>query len=645
MPLASREKTILFAGFLAIIIMMALIALVGFRQLQLMETDRLNGERGFDKIRAVYQMRDAVRKRSFSLTRVSTLPDFFDRDAEQQRFFGYARDYILARDRFIAAGLLPEEEALLEETSIQLRAQQPLTERIMALLVDDLESVEGRAGVPHVLRAQTQLLETLNWIVSHQEFLSQKRKERSELQQRQTRNIFLFAAASVLILSLMIAIYITRQEGERTAVLIRENKQRQWAEQKVRDLNRDLEMRVDERTRDLQDEILERQRAEERLRESETRSRIIVDSAAAGIITISETGIIESFNPAAEEIFGFDADRVIGENVSMLMPDPDKGRHDGYLKAYLETGRERIIGIGREVKARKDDGVVFQAYLSIGEFEIGGGRKFVGMIEDITEQKFAEEQILGAKEEAELANQAKSDFLANMSHELRTPLNAVIGYSEAMKMEMFGPLGHDKYKEYMINIIHSGRHLLDLVNDILDISAIEAGRMELNEEVFDLSGLTRETIEHIRGWADREGVEVHLQSHGARIWVRADRRRLRQIILNLLSNAIKFTPADGTITVAVAATPEGAVKVSVSDTGPGLASEDIPKAFSPFQQIGRGTASRHEGSGLGLPLSHSFARLHDGNLHMESVIGEGTTVYLVLPEDRQEKNRAAGASA
>jgi signal transduction histidine kinase len=244
----------------------------------------------------------------------------------------------------------------------------------------------------------------------------------------------------------------------------------------------------------------------------------------------------------------------------------------------------------------------------------------------------SERHALALADEAQRANQAKSEFLANMSHELRTPLNAILGFSEIIETQLYGPLGHDKYKEYASDVHRSGTHLLDLINDVLDLSKIDAGRMELREGVFAVDELVRETATLLRDkLKNHVSLELRLP---ASVLVKADRRLTKQILINLLSNAIKFTPAGGHITLGMQAKPGAGVEITVADTGIGMTRAQIEKAFSVYGQIDSRIARTHEGTGLGLPISQSLARLQGGDLIAQSVPGQGTRMTLVLPESR-----------
>ena len=234
-------------------------------------------------------------------------------------------------------------------------------------------------------------------------------------------------------------------------------------------------------------------------------------------------------------------------------------------------------------------------------------------------------------EQAMAASTAKSEFLASMSHELRTPLNAILGFSEILKSELYGPLGHPKYAEYAEDVFKSGAHLLDLINDVLDLSKIDAGKMELRESIFSARELVAETV-HLVSDKAQNHVAIH-QDIDAGLEILADKRLIKQILLNLLSNAIKFTPDGGVITVGANALPTG-VAIFVADTGIGMTAAQLTKAFSHYGQIDSKIARPHQGTGLGLPISQSLARLHGGDLVAASAPGQGTRMTLFLPANR-----------
>ena len=253
----------------------------------------------------------------------------------------------------------------------------------------------------------------------------------------------------------------------------------------------------------------------------------------------------------------------------------------------------------------------------------------------IGELELKEQQLIGriseaelATREAEIANNGKSEFLANMSHELRTPLNAIIGFSETMIQQTFGPLGNRKYREYVGDINGAGRHLLAIINDILDLSKIEFGSVELNREYVDIREVTADAVRMLEDEAGDKNIALKIEMAGDDITLSADRRILKQILINILSNGIKFTPDGGEVKTSVAQQPDGGCEFRIRDTDIGIPAEQISLAMLPFEQVGSAFTHNAMGTGLGLPLSKSLVELHGGSLTLDSKPGEGTTVTL-----------------
>jgi two-component system cell cycle sensor histidine kinase PleC len=259
------------------------------------------------------------------------------------------------------------------------------------------------------------------------------------------------------------------------------------------------------------------------------------------------------------------------------------------------------------------------------------------------------EDLAVARDQAEDANRTKSMFLATMSHELRTPLNAIIGFSELIGGEMFGPVGNESYREYANDIREAGQHLLDLINDILDLSKCEFGSDELHEENIDISELTRSAGWLVTGRAQDGNVALATELADDAPMLLADKLKLKQILVNLLSNAIKFTDTGGKVTLKAWCSMNSGYVFQVVDTGIGIALEDIPKALSPFQQIDNRLNRKYQGTGLGLPLSKSLIEMHGGSLDLQSQVGVGTIVTIRFPAERivplRHGNKAVGTSA
>ncbi len=256
------------------------------------------------------------------------------------------------------------------------------------------------------------------------------------------------------------------------------------------------------------------------------------------------------------------------------------------------------------------------------------------LTQELAERKTEAMRLRDVTRGAVMATQAKSELLANVSHELRTPLNAIIGFSEILESQMIGTIENPKYREYIGDIGVAGRHLLNLINDILDFSKLESGEMELQEDTLDVSELIYSAHVLVKNAAEASNVKITMDIADNLPNIYADERRLKQIMLNLLSNAIKFTPPGGEITVKAWCSPNAGHVIQVSDTGIGIAAENIPKALSPFGQIDNSLSREYQGTGLGLPLSKFLTEMHGGSLNVESELGVGTTITIRLPSGR-----------
>ncbi|OOZ75873.1 hypothetical protein BOW50_10840 [Solemya velum gill symbiont] len=556
-------------------------------------------------------------------------------------------------------------------------------------------------------------------------------------------------------------------------------------------------------------DITERKQAESDIQSREQRIRTLVDTIVDGIIVIDERGRIETFNPAAETLFGYHSDEVKSKNIKMLMPEPYSSAHDGYLHNFLTTGERKIIGIGREVIGKRKDGSVFPMDLAVSEMTVSGKRMFTGIVRDISERKAAEaalaeknraleitaafertqaqvmtlfssiydvdtvfkrvleilaeehgfavsamylsdewhgnlncvasygmpenfsrqltsgsgfigqsakegkpiiltaeedmpflidtglfsivpaavmvspitygEKVLGVmalataqplgknvsgfiehladqmgnlhqyhdmkalseqlkqrgseisqkNAQLEQANRLKTEFLANMSHELRTPLNAIIGFSEVLKDQLLGELNAEQ-TDYTGEIFDSANHLLSLINDILDLSKIEAGKMELYLETLNVPEMFRNALSVVKEKAHNHGIQLDLKVADDIGAMQADGRKLKQVIFNLLSNAVKFTPDGGRVTIEVVHSDKN-LQVTVTDTGIDIAADEIGLLFRPFEQLDGSLSRQYEGTGLGLVMVKRLVELHGGEISVTSTKGKGSSFQFTIP--------------
>ncbi len=296
----------------------------------------------------------------------------------------------------------------------------------------------------------------------------------------------------------------------------------------------------------------------------------------------------------------------------------------GHFAVKLYTVHEQIIVVQLFIA------VIGFSVVLVGAALAERRRLEQGLAAAIVRAETAREEALVARDSAERANRLKSTFLATLSHEVRTPLNAIIGFSELMQGQIYGSLGDTRYGEYS-NLIHgAGHHLLSLINDVLDMSKIEAGKFELHRQRFDIREIVRDCADLMGDRAAQDGVALIEDVPATPLFVEADRRAMKQILLNLLSNAVKFTPRDGKITIA-ALLSNGTLVLSVTDTGVGIAPDQVSRLGNPFVQVRSSAGASHEGTGLGLALVRALAEIHDGTLKIESVMDRGTTVSVSIP--------------
>ncbi|NQV46133.1 MAG: PAS domain S-box protein [Rhodospirillales bacterium] len=360
-------------------------------------------------------------------------------------------------------------------------------------------------------------------------------------------------------------------------------------------------------------------------------SEIIEQNPSMVIVTNIE-GNIEYVNAMFTKMSGYSNQEAIGRNPCFLQSGEQPQEFYAELWDTIMSG-EKWQG---ELKDKRKDGSYFWASVTISPImqKDGSIKHFVSVHEDITERKVIENHLVVAKEQAVVANRAKSEILANMSHELRTPLNAIIGFASAIKAETFGPIGNKKYSEYINDIGTSGEHLLELINDILDVSAIEAGKLELNKNNLVIEGLVEESVRLIQYRAEKKYINLKVNIADSLPILYADKRRMKQILLNLLSNAVKFTPDNGTVALSVVHDETSGHVFTVTDTGIGMNHVELAKAMSEFGQVDSGLSRKEEGTGLGLPLTKGLVELHGGTFDVASEKGKGSTVTVCLPKER-----------
>ncbi|MFO0996404.1 MAG: PAS-domain containing protein, partial [Alphaproteobacteria bacterium] len=379
-------------------------------------------------------------------------------------------------------------------------------------------------------------------------------------------------------------------------------------------------------------DVTERVEAEAARRMAEERVRVMAENAPVMTWMTDDAGAMIYGNKRCLEFVGLSLQKFQDGDWHPLIHAEDRAKQDEAYAAAL-AGREAFSCEHRLRRADGEDRWIYSTAMPRLESD-GSFVGYLGSWIDITDRKVAEDVLRSAKEAAEGANRTKSEFLANMSHELRTPLNAILGFAEIMRDQLFGPLGNPSYREYAGDIHESGSHLLNLINDILDVSKAEAGKIELVEEIVDVRDVVDSSLRLVktRAEAGRVALETRLASDASTIF--ADERLMKQILLNLLTNAIKFTPAGGRVTIESGIQDSGEFVLRVTDTGIGIASEDIPKVMLPFGQVDSTLSRKHQGTGLGLPLTKSLVEIHGGHFGIASTKGEGTRITVLLPATR-----------
>ncbi|WP_420408212.1 ATP-binding protein [Hoeflea sp.] len=360
--------------------------------------------------------------------------------------------------------------------------------------------------------------------------------------------------------------------------------------------------------------------------------RSILETATDGVVVLDNDGTIRSMNSSACALFNYDESDTLHQPFAMLFAHESQRAVMDYVSGLAEHGVSSVLNDGREVIGREASGGFLPLFMTIGR--LSGSNGFCAVLRDITQWKRTEEELRTAKRAAETANSHKSDFLARVSHEIRTPLNAIIGFSEMMVEERFGPIGSPRYLEYAHDIGNSGKHVLDIVNDLLDISKIEAGQVDMEFTAVSLNGHLAESVSLLQPMANSQRVIIRTSLSESVPDVVADQRSVKQIALNLLSNAIRYTPAGGQIVVSTSYEPSGNVVIRIRDTGIGMNRKELEQAMKPFGQVGPGPRQRGDGTGLGLPLTKAMVEANRARFDIVSTPGEGTLVSISFPPQR-----------
>ncbi len=358
----------------------------------------------------------------------------------------------------------------------------------------------------------------------------------------------------------------------------------------------------------------------------------ILDTATDGVLVLDRAGRVLSANRSAEALFGYEAAEIAELSFGDLFAPESRRAVLDYLDRLAHEGGAGMLDTGREAIGLVRQGGLVPVYFTMGR--IADGEKFCAVMRDITAWKRTEEELINAKQQAEKASTAKSEFLAKISHEIRTPLNAIIGFSEVMMDERFGAIGNDRYKQYLKDIHTSGGHLISLLNDLLDLSKIEAGKLELTFVSVNLNDLVQQCVAIMQQQANAERVIIRTSLPEGLPQIVADARSVRQIALNLLSNSIKFTGAGGQVIVSTALTDEHEVVLRVRDTGPGMSEKELATALEPFRQLATSARWGSSGTGLGLPITKALTEANHARFRISSQVNDGTLVEVAFPATR-----------
>jgi PAS domain S-box-containing protein len=368
------------------------------------------------------------------------------------------------------------------------------------------------------------------------------------------------------------------------------------------------------------------------------RFRELLEAAPDAIIEVDQAGKIVLLNGMTEKLFGYERDELLGQPLEILIPDHLRAAHVHNRTAYISHPTTRPMGSGIALQGRRKDGSCFPVEISLSPVHSGDGFSVTAIIRDITERKRAQDELHAVQEkftaelqlrrqEAERADRLKSEFLSSMSHELRTPLHTIIGFSELLSEELKGPLNEDQ-KKFVDYIRRDSAHLLGLINQVLDLSKIEAGRLELHRQIIDMPGTIEEVLASVRPQGEARSIRIETSLNGA-CEIDADYLRFKQILFNLLSNAVKFSPEGGFIRLEAVRSPH-LVEISVSDNGIGIPAGEQESVFDKFHQVG--SKAVREGTGLGLAITRALVEQHGGRIWLESEPGKGSRFTFTIPD-------------
>ena len=369
-----------------------------------------------------------------------------------------------------------------------------------------------------------------------------------------------------------------------------------------------------------------------RLQDENQELRAILDTATDGVLVLDRSGLVLSANRSAEALFGYDAADFTEVSFGDLFAPESRRSVMDYLERLARGAAAGILETGRDAIGRVKRGGLVPLYVTIGRIE--DGEKLCAVLRDVTAWKRTEEELINARQQAERASTAKSEFLAKISHEIRTPLNAIIGLSEVMMDERFGPVGNDRYRQYLKDIHHSGGHLISLLNDLLDLSKIEAGKLELTFVSVNLNDLVQSCVAIMQEEANKERVIIRTSLPANLPQIVADARSVRQIALNLLSNSIKFTGAGGQVIVSTAINDDNEIVLRVRDTGVGMSEKELQTALEPFRQLATAARWGSSGTGLGLPITKALSEANHARFRITSQVDTGTLVEVAFPATR-----------